>query len=204
VAEYITSWKDTLGFSAATAADLTRIHVRGFVGQNGGIPDPIEGVLYDAYPLGGDGGATHYFQSGGWRMDLSALLNGAAKGIYVNCTDNIGATTTMLSMMGADNVRPLRLGSMQLKAIWGIGAPAYTTNLWGGSHGFSYHHIVTDDDAVTVIDTCMQLDEDGEPTSTPGIPGWNHNRLWAGADGYNDLSSYNGVSKTLQSLPGLK
>jgi hypothetical protein len=115
----------------------------------------------------------------------------------------MGATTTMLSMLGISNVRPLRLGPMTLKAIWGIGSPAYTTALWGTSHGFSYHHIVTRTDGVDVIDTCMQLDEDGTPTATPGIPGWNHDRLWAGPGGYNDLSAYNPVTKTLENLPGL-
>jgi hypothetical protein len=49
----------------------------------------------------------------------------------------------------------------------------------------------------------MQLDEDGTPGSIPGIPGWNVDRLWAGIGGYNDLSSYNDVTKTLQALPGL-
>lgn len=205
-AEYITSWRETLGFTANDAVSLTEVHIHGFVGQNSGIPAPIEGVLYDAFPLGGDGGATHYFLWGVWNMNLSALFDGHANGVYVNCTDNMGATTTMLAMMGVDNMRPVRLGPMNLKAIWGIGAPAYTTDLWGpGNHGFSYHHIVTDDDAVTVSDTCMQLDEDGSPESTPGTPGWNHHRIWQGAGiGYNNLSSYNNTSTELESLPGLK
>jgi hypothetical protein len=116
----------------------------------------------------------------------------------------MGATTTMLAMMGVDGMRPVRLGGMTLKAIWGIGAPDYTTSLWGGSHGFSYHHIVTDDGAVTVSDTCMQLDEDGDPGSTPGIPGWNHHRVWDGPGGYDDLSSYNHTSRTLEDLPGVQ
>ena len=58
-------------------------------------------------------------------------------------------------------------------------------------------------DGVDVIDTCMQLDEDGNPGSTPGIPGWNVDRPWAGIGGYDDLSSYNPVSTTLELLPGL-
>ncbi len=205
VAEYITSWKETLGIATADAAGLTEVHVKGFAGQNGGIPTSIEGIVYDAYPLGGDGGATHYFYNGSQTMDLSALLNRHARGVFVNCTDNMGATTTMLAMMGVENMRPLRLGPMQLRAIWGIGSPGYTTNLWGGSHSFSYHHIVTDDDGVTVSDTCMQLDEDGDPSTVPGIPGWNHHRSWAGGKGYDRLSSYNATSQTaLQSLPKLK
>ncbi len=204
VCEYLASWKDVLGLPSSNQLELTELHIKGFFGQNGGIPTAIEGVIYDAYPLGGDGGATHYFFSGSWSMDLSALLNQHARGIYVNCTDNMGATTTMLAMMGADGMRPVRLGSMNLRAIWGIGAPAYTTNLWGFGHSFSYHHIVTDDDAVTVSDSCMQLDEDGDPGHVPGIPGWNHHRLWEGAGGYEDLAASNPVSRQLQSLPGLR
>ena len=204
VAEYISSWKDTLGFASNDDVTLTEVHVQGFFGQNGGIPTAIEGVIYDAYPLGGDGGATHYFSFGSWKMRLTRLLNGHANGIYVNCSDNMGATTTMLAMMGVDNMRPVRLGNMSLKAIWGIGSPAYTTDLWGGGHSFSYHHIVTNDDRATVSDTCMQLDEDGDPDNTPGIPGWNHHRPWSGVGvGYNNLSSYNNTSTELESLPGL-
>jgi hypothetical protein len=92
---------------------------------------------------------------------------------------------------------------MNLKAIWGIGAPGYTLSLWGFSHGFSYHHIVTRTNGTTVIDTCMQLDEDGNPTALPGIPGWNDDRPWTGASGYDFLSSSNSVSKTLENLPGV-
>ena len=109
----------------------------------------------------------------GYTMRLARLLNGHALGVYFNCSDNMGATTTMLSMMGIDNVQALRLGPMTLNAIWGIGAPAYTTDLWGpGSNSFSYHHIVTRDAGTTVIDSCLQVDEDGTPGSTPGVPGW--------------------------------
>jgi hypothetical protein len=93
---------------------------------------------------------------------------------------------------------------MSLKAIWGIGSPAYTTDLWGGSHGFSYHHVVTRDGATHIIDSCMQLDEDGNPNATPGVPGWNNDRAWAGANGYDNLSSSNSVTKSVEQLPGLK
>ncbi|MEM7305605.1 MAG: hypothetical protein AAF682_02990 [Planctomycetota bacterium] len=203
VADYLASWKNTLGLDTSDASGLVETFVKGFVGQNGGLTEPIEDVLYDAYPLGGDGGATHYFNWGTWNMDLSALLNNTAKGTYVNCTDNMGSSTTMLSMLGLSNVRPVRLGSMTLKAIWGIGAPSYTTALWGSAHSFSYHHIVTRDNGVTVLDTCMQLDEDGNPGATPGTPGWNTDRPWAGPGGYDDLSAYNTVSTSLENLPGL-
>lgn len=204
VAEYVSSWGRTLGWPVTDDATLTEVFVHGFFGQNGGIATPIEDVVYDAYPLGGDGGATHYFNFGGWRMDLSHLLNDTAYGRYVNCSDNMGCTTTMLSMLGATDVRPLRLGSMQLRAIWGIGAPGYTTKLWGSSHGFSYHHIVTHDDGDTVSDTCMQLDEDGDPDHVPGVPGWNDMRRWDGPNGYNALSSNNNVNRTVESLPGIQ
>ncbi len=204
VCEYMTTWAQALGLFPADAATLTQTHVQGFFGQTSGIPAALEGVKYDAGPLGGDSGSNRYFSSSTWRINLSSWLNNHAGGPFVNCSDNMGATTTMLSMLGVDNVRPMRLGGMTLKAIWGIGAPAYTTNLWGsGSHGFSYHHIVTDDNAQTVSDTCMQLDEDGTPGATPGIPGWNHRRPWLGIGGYRDLSAYNTVSYSLETLPGL-
>lgn len=204
VADYVSSWKDVLGLGTSDQLGLTEVHVKGFFGQNGGIPTAIEGVVYDAYPLGGDGGATHYHSFSTWNMNLARLLNAHASGKYVNCSDNMGATTTMLSMMGATNVRPVRLGTMNLRAIWGIGAPDYTLNLWGGSHAFSYHHIVTDEDAVTVSDSCMQLDEDGNPSALPGMPGWNVRRPWAGTNGYMALAATNTVSKNLENLPGVQ
>jgi hypothetical protein len=203
VAEYIATWKDTLGLGAADQLGLTEVHIKGFFGQNGGIPTAIEDVVYDAFPLGGDGGATHYHSFPTWNMNLSRLLNGHASGRYVNCSDNMGASTTMLSMMGATNVRSVRLGSMDLRALWGIGAPGYTLDLWGGSHGFSYHHIITDDGAVSVSDSCMQLDEDGNPTALPSFPGWNVRRLWTGVMGYMNLAADNVVSRTVEALPGL-
>lgn len=203
VANYLATWKQALGSDTATEAGVVETFVKGYFGQNAGIAGAIEGVIYDAYPLGGDGGATHYYSFGSNDMDLSALLNAHAKGVYVNCSDCMGGTTTGLAMLGVSNVRPVRLGSMTLKAIWGIGAPEYTTALWGTAHSFSYHHIVTRSDGFDVIDTCMQLDEDGNPGATPGVPGWNVDRLWAGIGGYDDLSSYNTVTKVLESLPGL-
>ncbi|MFT4538043.1 MAG: hypothetical protein ACI841_001140 [Planctomycetota bacterium] len=205
VADYYAKWNKRLQLPANTVESVTELQVKGFFGQNNGIQTAIEDVLYDAYPLGGDGGSTHYFNWSTWEMRLSRMLGDTLYGRYVNCTDNMGSTTTMLSMMGVPNMRPVHLGTMSLKAIWGIGATSYTTDLWGGgSHGFSYHHIVTDDDGVTVSDNCLQLDEDGTPGSTPGIPGWNHHRLWAGTGGYNALSSYNNTNTTLEPLPGVR
>lgn len=204
VAEHVASWKASLGLACVDQQSLTEVFVKGFFGQNGGIPAALEGVVYDAYPLGGDGGATHYFSFTTSNMNLSRLLHHHDLGRFVNCTDNMGAATTMLSMLGAQGMRPVRLGNMTLRAIWGIGAPGYTLDLWGGSHSFSYHHIVTDDGALTVSDTCMQLDEDGNPLALPGTPGWNVRRPWAGAGGYKDLAASNNVTKTLEALPGLR
>ncbi|MEM7305330.1 MAG: hypothetical protein AAF682_01605 [Planctomycetota bacterium] len=208
VADYVSSWGDTLGISTSSSGGVVEAFVKGFFGQNGGIAGAIEGVIYDAYPVGGDGGANHYMGFGvGSNMNLSALLNGAANGVYVNCSDNMGSQTTMLSMIGIPGMQPVRLGNMTLNAIWGIGTAAYTTDLWGfgsSSHGFSYHHISTRNGGVDVIDTCMQLDEDGNPGSTPGTPGWNVDRPWAGTNGYDQLSATNTVSTTLETLPGLQ
>ncbi len=203
VADYEATWAELLEIDTSTFAGLVESHVKGFFGQTGPIEEAIEGVLYDAYPVGGDGGATHYFDWGTWEMGLSRLLHNHSRGVYVNCTDNMGSTATMLAMMGVPNMRPVRLGGMDLKAIWGIGTEGYTTDLWGGAHGFSYHHIVTRDDGVHVSDTCMQLDGDEDPGSTPGFPGWNHDRRWSGVDGYNQLSSYDNVSRDLEALPNI-
>lgn len=204
VAEHFATWKETLGLPSADAGQVTEVFVKGFFGQNGGLTRAIEGVVYDAYPLGGDGGATHYHSFTSGNMRLSRLLNQHALGKFVNCSDNMSATTTMLSMLGVPNMRPVRLGNMTLRAIWGIGSPGYTLDLWGGSHSFSYHHIVTDDDALTVSDTCMQLDEDGDSLSLPGTPGWNVRRPWNGANSYKQLSATNNVTKRLETLPGLQ
>jgi hypothetical protein len=205
VAEYVTTWKKVLGLPTTSQTELTALVVKGFFGQNGELPTAIEGVAYDAPPLGGVNGASHYFSSFNATMYLSRLLNGHASGRYVNCSDNMGAVTTMLSMLGANGVRPVRLSGMALLAIWGIGAPGYTLNLWGsGAHAFSYHHIVSDDGAVTLSDSCMQLDEDDSATALPGMPGWNAHRPWTGATGYNALSSSNSPTRTVEALPGLQ
>jgi hypothetical protein len=204
VAEYVAAWKGTLGLAAADQHGLTEVFIKGFFGQNGGIPTAIEDVVYDAYPLGGDGGATHYLLFDTWNMRLARLLHHHALGRFVNCSDNMGAATTMLAMLGAQNMRPVRLGFMDLRALWGIGAPGYTLDLWGGSHAFSYHHIVTDDNAVTVSDSCMQLDEDGVPTELPSTPGWNVQRPWVGLFGYENLAADNNVTKSLETLPGVQ
>lgn len=203
VADHWYTWSQQLGIDTDTTAGCIEAHVRGFFGNHGGLGSAIEGMLYDTYTMGGDGGATHYVVGGS--MGLSALLDGHAHGIFFNCTDNMGATTTMLSMMGIASVRPVRLGSMSLRALWGIGATAYTTALWGSAYGhqFGYHHVVTRDEGMSIIDTCMQLDVDGDADATPGTPGWNVDRPWSGPLGYDALSSTNSVTKTLEALPAL-
>ncbi len=204
VVDYVSNWSATLGAPITDQASLTEVFIKGFFGQNGGIPTPLEDIRYDAPSLGGSNGSTYYFQFSGWRMNLSRLLNNHALGVFVNCSDNMGATTTMLSMIGAVNVKPVRIGAMSLRAIWGIGAPAYTLNLWSnGNHAFSYHHIVTDNAGVDVSDTCMQLDEDGAPSELPGTPGWNVRRPWLGVGGYRALSCSNAPGITIETLPGL-
>ena len=78
VAEYVATWKDVLGLPSYGERTLTSLFVQGFVGQNGGLEEALEGVVYDCYPMGGDGGATHYFSND--QAQLSRLLWGHANG----------------------------------------------------------------------------------------------------------------------------
>ncbi len=204
VAEYLNSWRIGLVKRAVDQATTNQVMVLGIFGQQGGLPTAIEGVMYDCPIVGGDGGATHYYSFGTVTMDLSALLNAHAKGKYVNCSDCAGLSSSMIAMLGVVNVKMVMLGYMNLKAIWGIGCPGYTLNLWGGSHAFSYHHIITRDNATHVSDACMWVDEDGSPTTLPGTPGYNHDRLWTGTSGYMYLAASNNVTKTVEVLPKLK
>ena len=203
--EYLHTFANALGIDTSTEAGVVEAFIKGFFGQNGSLTTAIEGLVYDTYTMGGDGGANHYYVWSTNYIRLSKLLNDHARGIFVNCTDVASTTSTMLGMMGIQDVRMLYLGNMYLNAIWGIGCPDYTVNLWGsGSHGFSYHHIITRDDGVSVSDACMWLDEDGTPGSLPGTPGYNCDRPWAGANGYNALSASNNVTKTLDLLPTIQ
>jgi hypothetical protein len=205
VIDYITGWSEALGIGARDAAGVVEAGIRGFFGQQGAVPTSVEGIVYDAYPQGGDGGANHYFINSQHRIDLSALFASHANGVFVNCSDCAGSTSTMLSMMGVENVQLVHLGFMQLRAIWGIGTSGYTTNLWGNGHSFSYHKIITRDGGVQVSDACLWVDEDGNPNSTPGVPGFNDDREWDGQpSGYNYLSSYNNTGKSLQALPKIR
>jgi hypothetical protein len=201
VAEYVHLWAETLGISTADEAGVLEALVHGYFGQEGLLTGAIEGVMYDTYTVGGDSGANHYYLWSGNRTRLSRLLHSHANGVYVNCSDVASTTSVMLGMLGVQNVQMVYLGTMYLRAIWGIGCPDYTLSLWGGSHGFSYHHIITRDGATHVSDACMWLDEDGSPSSLPGAPGYNCDRLWSGTGGYNDLSASNNVTKSLDPLP---
>jgi hypothetical protein len=202
-AEYAHQWRRAYGSSKTGEAALVDIFMKGFFGQNGYLPTAIEGVCYDCPSMGGDGGASHYY--GGTSVQLSRLLNAHANGKFVNCSDVASSTSTMLGMLGVQHVQMLRLGSMRLRAIWGIGTPDYTVDLWGnGNHGFSYHHIITRDGGDDVSDSCMWLDEDGDPDNLPGTPGYNADRPWNGTNGYEELSAKGNVTKSLDPLPKLK
>jgi hypothetical protein len=202
-AEYFCTWAEALQFDTATEADVVKAFIRGYFGQEGPLTTAIEGVVYDTYTMGGDGGASHYYSgsSGTW---LTRLLDFHAKGKFVNCSDVASTTSTMLGMLGIQNVEMFHLGYMKLRALWGIGCPDYTLTLWGSSHSFSYHHIITRDGGVHVSDACMWLDEDGDPDSLPGTPGYNHDRLWHWRNGYDQLSSTNTVSTYVDGLPKIK
>jgi len=201
VAEYLHLFAETLKINVTGQADVVRAFVRGYFGQEGPLTGAIEGVVYDCYSMGGDGGATHYYSFSGDSVQLSRLLNSHANGVYVNCSDVAASSSVMLGMLGVQDVRMVYLGTMYLRAIWGVGCPGYTLDLWSGAHGFSYHHIITRDGGDHVSDACMWLDEDGNPDALPGTPGYNTDRPWSGPDGYNELSASNNVSKSLDTLP---
>lgn len=199
-AEYLYTFETALSIPATSESKLVEAFMKGYFGQSGSLPSAIEGVIYDCYPMGGDGGASHYYT--GSSTQLSRLLNAHANGVYVNCSDVASTTSTMLGMLGVQNVRMLYLGYMDLRAIWGIGTPDYTLDLWGGgSHAFSYHHIVTRDGGSNVSDACLWVDEDGNPDALPGTPGYNCDRPWAS---YMALAAHNTVSKSVDPLPLLQ
>ncbi|MEW6745527.1 MAG: hypothetical protein AB1486_22470 [Planctomycetota bacterium] len=202
VADYFTKWQVALGIIPDTAEAVVECLMKGYFGQNGSLADAIEGVIYDCYPMGGDGGACHYYLYYQHVTQLAKLLNAHANGIYVNCSDVASTSSVMLGMLGIEQVQMVHLGYMSLKAIWGIGCPDYTLDLWGsGSHAFGYHHIVTRDAAVHVSDCCMWVDEDGDPGNLPGTPGYNHDRPWPN---YEDLAAWNNVTKYLDPLPEIQ
>ncbi|MBL9079925.1 MAG: hypothetical protein JNL08_20695 [Planctomycetes bacterium] len=199
VADYLHQWKSALAIDTSTADGVTAAVILGFGGQVGSLTTAIEGVRYDAYPLGGDGGASHYY-TGTHSVQLSRLLDAHANGVFVNCSDCAASTAAMLGMLGVADVQMQRLGAMTLRAIRGIGAPAYTLSLWGSAHSFSYHHIVTRTGGAYVCDACMWVDEDGNPNALPGLPGYNVDRPWTH---YAALAASNVITFQLESLPTL-
>jgi hypothetical protein len=205
VAELAHTWKQALGLPTATPAALAEVLVKGFGGQIGSLTAAIEGVRYDCGPLGGDGGMSYYYSSS-HAVQLSRLLDNHANGVFVNCSDCASSLAAMMGMLGLQGVQMQRLGNMSLRAIRGIGAPSYTLNLWGGgSHGFSYHHVVTRTAGTTVCDACLWVDEDGNPNALPGVPGYNHDRQYSGtATSYAPLLAWAPISFVLESLPVLQ
>jgi hypothetical protein len=202
VLEYLYDFSTALNVTCNTSNDVVQAFIQGFFGQQASLTTAIEGVEYDCPSVGGDGGATHYVA--GFppiTMHLSKLLNSHDLGIYVNCTDCASSTSTMLSMLGISNIQLDHLGFMQLNAIWGIGTPDYTLDLWGGgNNSFSYHHIITRDGGTTISDGCLCVDEDGDPTTLPGTPGYNNDRDW---NNYESLVATNNVTWSLEAIPKL-
>lgn len=203
VVDYMHQWAEGLSLDTSTDAGVVKTLIRGFFGQDGNIPTAIEGVVYDTYTYGGDGGASHYYNWSTSTIRLRKLLNGHDLGKYVNCSDVASSTSGMLAMLGIDDMRMFHIGYMSLNAIWGIGTDDYTMNLWGSGHSFSYHHIITRDFGIHVSDSCMWLDEDGNPRALPGTPGQSHDRPWSGTGGYNDLSCTNNPGTYVDPLPFL-
>lgn len=204
-ADLVTEWAKDLNVTIIDDHTLVETVVKGFFGQVGDVRDAIMDCHYDCPSTGGDGGATHYYDFGFNTISLSRMFNFRANGAYINCSDCASITSTLCAMLGVRTVQMLRLGPMTLKAIWGVGTPAYTTDLWGpGSHSFSYHHIITRNGGTQVSDACMCVDEDGNPGATPGLPGWNVDRDWNGTSGYMQLSAYNNVTKLTDPLPYLQ
>jgi hypothetical protein len=202
ILDYMYNWQQEFAITPTDDASVVELLIKGFNGQPT-LDHAIEGVEYDCYSNGGDGGATHYFD--GSAIRLSHLLNTHADGLYVNCTDCASSTSSILGMLGIQNVQMERLGSMTLRAIWGIGCPKYTLDLWsnggGAGHGFSYHHIITRDAGTDISDACLWVDEDGDPNSLPGTPGYNNDRDW---NGYESLLAHGNVNWQLDILPKIK
>lgn len=205
VLDYLYTWSTALGVTCNTNDDVVEAFVKGYFGQQGSLTTAIEDVHYDCPSEGGDGGATHYFDWGGWISNLSRLLNAHASGKFVNCTDCASSTTVMLSMLGVPGFQMDHLGSMQLRAIWGVGCDDYTLDLWnnggGGGHGFSYHHITTRDGGTNISDACLCVDEDGNADKLPGTPGFNHDRDW---NNYESLVAKGNVSWYTENLPRIQ
>lgn len=196
VLDYLWQYQQEFGLALKDSDEVVEALIKGYFGQQGNLLTAIEDVHYDCPSEGGDGGATHYGGTG--TVHLSHLLDAHSDGIYVNCTDCATTTSVMLAMLGTPNMELFHLGSMSLRAIWGIGCDDYTLDLWSGSHGFSYHHIITRDGGVNVSDACLCVDEDGDPNTLPGTPGYNHDRDW---NNYEALLAKANISTYTQKLP---
>ena len=205
VSDYHFQWSDGLGIECATDEQVVETLIKGFFGQVGPFAEAIEGVHYDCPSEGGDGGASHYYSFGSNSVELTRLLHRHDNGPFVNCSDCASSTSTMLAMLGVKKMKMMRLGDMTLRAIWGIGTPDYTLDLWsnggGNGHGFSYHHIITRDGGDHCSDACLCVDEDGDPNNLPGVPGWNHDRPWSN---YEALLAKADVSWSIDPLPTLR
>lgn len=195
-------WQEALGLDSTTATGVIEVVIKGFAGQIGPLTTAIEGVRYDCYPLGGDGGANHY--TSGNSTQLSRLLDNHSNGVFVNCSDCASCTSVMISMLGVPGMQVMLLGSMTLYAIRGIGAPAYTLSLWGTTspHRFGFHRIITRDRGVHVADACLWVDEDGNQNALPGVPGYNVDRPWnTGPNNYASLLASTPIVFQLEVLP---
>lgn len=201
VLDYIATWQAQFGITPDSDERVVELLIKGFNGQPT-LTHAIENVVYDCPSNGGDGGATHYYDFGRLQVNLSHLLDAHSDGIYVNCSDCASSTSVMLGMLGINGVQMEHLGSMQLRAIWGIGCKDYTTDLWGnGNSGFSYHHIITRDAGVHISDACLWIDEDGDPDHKPGTPGFNCDRDWSS---YESLLAKGSIQWNLDVLPKIK
>ena len=59
-------------------------------------------------------------------------------------------------------------------------------------------HIITRDAGTDISDACLWVDEDGDPNSLPGTPGYNNDRDW---NGYEKLLAHGNVQWNLDILP---
>lgn len=209
VVDRIAAWGAALGSDTTDEQGVLATVILGFGGQVGALATAIENVRYDCYPLGGNGGASHYYL--GFPpanvVQLSRLLDDAGNGPFVNCSDCASSTAVMAAMAGVRDLRLMRLGSMNLNAIRGIGAPDYTVHLWGPQywHRFSYHHTVTRDGGVHVYDACLWVDDDANPAALPGTPGHNVARPWdQDPYAYRTRLATNAVGFSLDPLPRLQ
>ncbi len=196
VADHFFDWSRMAQQPIQDDHDLIFAFVKGFFGQSTHATQPFENIAYDPQ--------TEFAKNG--TLDLSRLLNGDGNVRFANCVDVMATTLAMLSMMGAENLKGFATGGMDLRAVRAIGTPNYSLDLFGiaHSHSFDVHCVVSADNGATIIDACLQVDEDGNPDALPGMPGWNIKREFAGPQGYDILSSSNGLQKHEMQTPLLR